>query len=344
MEVMQQTLKFSIFFIENRERGVIHLKKIAESGRKFNAPERGAGKTAFFAALCLVVFFRTAPVFSQTTPPPFPDQVGEFATAIGEALPFMSGFGLNWSTPYVGQLIGHPNHYGVGLFLGTTFTSNDKIKQVTGSLGMEADDSFMKGKQWFPNYTLAARIGGAAEIPFDAGFKIAYMPDMALWGSLKYHQLVFGVDAHYALFRTEDGGPGVSFGLGIDFIEGGAKGTFNTNPTGSGITGHSVGEEASVFWKSTSIKLKLLLGQPIWVTGFTVFGGLEAGYHISDAGIRVGKDKDSWYEDKRNVSGALAQAYAGLGLEINELRFDVSLMANFINLELGFCFGGRFQS
>jgi hypothetical protein len=293
-------------------------------------------KTIFLTILFTLVSL--SPIYPQTS---FGDQVQKFADAMNETLPFAADLGLNWSSPYVGQLLGYPVHFGIGIGMGAVFMNNTEPAALGDLMGITIEDSFVKNKQWLPNYVLAARLGGFADIPFDIGLKFGYLPEMALWGSLEYYATTLGVEINYALINSNRGLT-LTVGGGFDRLEGGVAGTVSNNAgLPSGVTSNM---PAYLSWESNTIKVKANIAQPILVSNFTAFGGLNLGYSMNQVGVKFGDDRDNpQIEDMRDVSTLVFSGSLGLGLEVNVMRFDLSLMANLVSFELGFNFGVRFQ-
>jgi hypothetical protein len=292
-------------------------------------------------AILLTILFNLVslfPIYSQTS---FGGQVQEFADAMNESLPFAADLGLNWSSPYIGQLMGYPVHFGIGICAGAVFLNNTGPIAMGEALGISIEDSFINDKQWLPNYVLAARMGGFADIPFDLGFKFGYLPDMPMWGSREYYATTFGFEINYALIAAA-GGPTIAVGVGFDRLEGGVVGTVSNN-TGlpSGVT---LDMPAYLSWESNTIKTKLVLAQPVLASAFTAFGGINLGYGMNRVGVKFGADR--YYPDAEemvDVSTIVLSGSLGLGLDFSAIRIDLNLMANFISFELGFNFGIRYQ-
>jgi hypothetical protein len=281
-----------------------------------------------------------APIFSQTAS--FDDQVQEFADAINPILPFAANMGLNWSTPYIGQLIGYPMHFGAGAFVGSAFMSNNEPSALGEMMGISIDESMINGKQWFPNSVIAARMGGFAGIPFDIGVKFGYLPDTALWGSLDYRSQIFGFDIHYALYALRGGGPVIAVGLGYDRLEGSVTGTVTGTVPVPGFVLMS-GTSAYIVWESHTIKAQALISQTLLSTGFSFFGSIDLGVGINRAGVKFGDRDNPEYENMKDVSAMLFSGSVGVGYEIGVLHIDASFMWNFMNFESGIGFGIRYQ-
>jgi hypothetical protein len=283
--------------------------------------------------------FSLFPLFPQT--PSFDDVVQDFAEAVSPNLPFAASMGLNWSTPYIGPLIGYPLHFGVGVFGGSVFMDNAKTAALGAMLGITIEDSLIKGKQWLPGYVIAARMGGFDSIPFDIGVKFGYLPDVALWGPLNYNSRIVGLDIHYALHFPRDGGPAVALGIGFDRFDGGVTGSVATVP--SGVPNVTVDMPVHIMWESNTIKLQTFLSQNILTTNLYLFGNFDIGYTMNKAGVKFG-DLGSVVETNMvDVSALSLLASFGFGCELNVFRIDASLMWNLMNFETGISFGFRYQ-
>jgi hypothetical protein len=284
--------------------------------------------------------FFLAPLFSQTVS--FDDQVQEFADAVNPTLPFVASTGLTWSTPYVGQLIGYPLHFGIGVFFSSSFMSNSEPAALGETMGISIEESMMKDKQWFPNYVIAGRIGGVADIPFDVGLKFGLLPDTALWGSLDYNSMIFGFDIRYAFYAPRESGPVIAVGIGYDMLEGGVTGTATIVPNGTqNVTS---GMPAHIVWESHTIKAQAVFSQPLLSTGFCFFGSVDRGVGMNKAGVKFGDDVlNPVHENMKDVSTMLLSTAFGMGYEFKQFRIDANFMLNFINFESGICIGFRYQ-
>jgi hypothetical protein len=299
-----------------------------------------AQKTILLTSFFYIISF--SPLFSQVS---FDEQVEKFADVMNKSLPFASSMGLNWSVPYIGQLLGYPVHFGIGISLISTFTDNTEIAALGEQMGITIDESFIAGNQWFPSYIVSFRLGGIAEIPFDVGFKFGYLPDVPMWGSLDYKTSIYGFDINYALFVRRDFTPILAVGVGFDSIEGGATGTLTTVPADPSMAAVTVDSPAYMIWKSTTYKAKISFAQPVLFTGMSIFGGLQMGYSTSEAGINIGEEKNAPdYQNAFSNSSFSVSGYFGLGILLGPWYLDQSIMLNLTSsFDVGFCIGFRYQ-
>ena len=146
-----------------------------------------------------------------------------FAGDVASTLPLESSVGLNWSDAYIGQLVGVPPHFGLGVTVGAATIPVSAIQNVLNAVGASVP-SFLSGAGLpFPSYTIDARIGGFI-LPFDIGLKFGYLPPNTLSSlGLNNYQadyLVLGADFRYALLKDEGVMPGLSVGVGYTYMRG----------------------------------------------------------------------------------------------------------------------------
>ncbi|MCL2879312.1 MAG: hypothetical protein FWF29_03620 [Treponema sp.] len=141
-----------------------------------------------------------------------------FTQELAYSLPFNSGLGLNWADAHIKNF----PHFGVGFSLGFTTmeaTSFDKlISYFSPSL-----PSWVTGFGGFPlpGYALEGRLGGLI-LPFDIGFKFGVMPIDPKGGNFqRLDYLLVGGDIRYRLVEDKGLLPGISIGVGINYLKGG---------------------------------------------------------------------------------------------------------------------------
>jgi hypothetical protein len=278
--------------------------------------------------------FSLFPLFSQTVS--FDKRVQNFADGLSPNLPLVAGMGLNWSTPYVGRLIGYPVHFGVGISAGSVFMDN----AVMLALGINEDASATQDKQWLPGYVIAARMGGLDNIPFDIGVKFGYLPDMPL-GEFSYNNTIVGLDIHYALHVPRNNGPSFALGLGFDRLDGGINGSTTAIP--NGVPNVTLDMPVDITWASTTVKFQAFLSQKLLATSFSLFGNLDAGYSMNNVSVKIGEKGNIVAKHSADVSSLALQIALGLSCELNVFRIDASLMWNLINFGTGVSFGFRYQ-
>jgi hypothetical protein len=98
-------------------------------------------------------------------------------------------------------------------------------------------------------------------------------------------------------------------------------------------------------WESSVIKGKVILMQPVWETDLRIFGGAEVGVGFNRAGVKFGVDKyNPQYEYMKDIAGLALSGFMGAGYERGPWHCDVTVMANIVNLEIGFTVSVRFQN
>jgi len=146
------------------------------------------------------------------------------ASTLSATLPFNSTLGLNWSDAYIGQLLGVPPHFGVGVSAGATTVQADEIKTLLTTLGV--DTGAFPRIVPIPAAVAEARIGGFL-LPFDIGVKGGYIPpDLGktikdATGGLNLDYLAAGADLRFALIKGNLLLPRVSLGVGVNYMKGG---------------------------------------------------------------------------------------------------------------------------
>ena len=237
------------------------------------------------------------------------------AKALSAALPFNSTLGLNWSDAYIGQLLGVPPHFGVGVSAGATTVKADEIKSLLGILGV--DTGAFPGIVPIPAAVAEARIGGFL-LPFDIGVKGGYIPPELgktikdLTGGLNLDYLAVGADIRYALLKGNLLLPRVSLGVGVNYMGGGLGTTlsrgqsFTFNDVSSvPPTTHTIAAtnpELGLSWETTTLDLKAQVSKSLLI--FTPYVGLGASYGLSKAGYYL---KSEITYDNASISQANLQ-------------------------------------
>ncbi|MDR2467407.1 MAG: hypothetical protein LBD22_00410 [Spirochaetaceae bacterium] len=209
--------------------------------------------------------------------------------------------GLNWSEAYIGELISYPPHYGFGGTIGmNSFKSSVLNDMLDEALAINTIDPAFSGKHLYPTFLAEMRLGGFRSLPFDIGFKIGGLPTflpLHFFGDFSYSNLQFGGDIRYNICQIYTGFK-ASVGFGVNYLSGyielsnyqqpwsdeGANppqgGTPNTtdvfNPQGAAFRLH---------WNTLSFSIKAIVQKSFRMLGFTLFGGVVAGYGFSESGV-----------------------------------------------------------
>lgn len=243
----------------------------------------------FVLAVAASGAFASGFTFSQ-----FQSTFQTFATDVTGALPLESSVGLNWSDAYVGQFLGVPPHFGVGVTVGAATIPFAALKSAITSFGGTMP-SFLSGSGLpFPAYTIDARIGGFV-LPFDIGLKFGYLPPNSLSsiGISNYtaDYLVLGADFRYALLRDDGISPGLSVGVGYTYMRGAIgipgvlSGPITVSSVSAGGNSYTLGftnPSMAFLWNTNVIDAKVQLSKTFFI--LTPFIGAGVSYGISNAG------------------------------------------------------------
>lgn len=300
--------------------------------------------------------------------------------ALSAALPFNSTLGLTWSDAYIGQLLGIPPHFGVGVSAGATTVKAEEMKTLLGVLGV--DMGAFPAVIPIPAAVAEARIGGFL-LPFDIGVKGGYIPPELgktikdATGGLNLDYLAAGADIRFALLKGNILLPKLTLGAGINYMKGGLGTTINGAQSftfNDGAADHTIAStdpELGLSWETTTIDLKAQVSKGLLI--FTPYAGLGASYGMSKAGYYVKSDitydgspitntqlqtiKDTLSQNNitppdisaTGISSYFAnngwafRAFGGLSLNILVLRVDLTGLYNFSDGSYGGSLGVRFQ-
>jgi hypothetical protein len=341
-------------------------------------------KTGSKAAILCMVLSLAITVSVSAQSPSFKDlqkNVDDLSDAMAKALPFNSTIGLNWSDAYIGQLIGAPPHFGVGISAGATTINLGSVNQILGYFGKSLGDfglnsSIGDGGMVLPAYTAEARIGGFI-LPFDLGIKVGYLPKMDALSDLDY--LLIGGEVRYAILKGNVVLPKVSIGVGVNYMHGGIGTDIDTGTPGTpfSVDGQNLeitNPRLDFTWESTSIDLKAQVSKSFLI--LTPYLGLGASWATSKVGYEVNsevtyggnsltRDAVNTINDalggaapidltnagfssyKENSNGWSFRAFGGLSVNMAVIRLDLTGMINFLDLQnyaaFGATFGVRFQ-
>ena len=283
--------------------------------------------------------------------------VAAFSKTLAESLPFNSTLGLNWSDAYIGQLLGVPPHFGVGISLGFTTMDLPIIKEMASLLGYSLPINI--GKLIFPAYTAEGRIGGFI-LPFDVGLKVGYLPPVGLF-DFDINYLLVGADIRYALLEGNVILPKISFGVGINYFSGGIGhnigGTKNFNTGGGTVTVN--GPDLNLKWDTTSLDFKAQISKSfLIITPYLGIGGSyawsSAGYelkgNISPTDVLAIKSffpnidvDENGMSSMINDSAFSFRLFGGFSINLTVFKIDFTGLYNFRDTNFGGSLGFRFQ-
>jgi len=263
----------------------------------------------------------------------FNDALGSALGEVNTALPDAAVVGGTWSDSYIGQLLGVPPHFGIGVAAGFSrfpvSSLNDAIK-MTGT-DLPTDTLIL------PNFAIEGRIGGFV-LPFDIGFRFGMMPKIDLQ-DVSINFINYGFDFRYALLEENLVKPDLIVGLGYYHSSGDIGYTFDANtlaPVGISSTYASAKQDLGLAFSTNVFEAKIQISKKLLIiTPYAGFGGYIA---KSDSSYEVADQEDS---EKETVFGT--RVYGGLSFNVLLLKLDLSGMYNFSSGNWGLNFGPRIQ-
>jgi len=323
-----------------------------------------------------LLVFASAPAFSQPQIQDIQNAANKFSEDVTVAIPFNSTIGLNWSDAYIGQLIGVPPHFGIGISTGFTTLGTGSIDGILNAIGGGAQNaipSFLRGMGMpLPAYTVEGRIGGFI-LPFDIGFKFGILPLDLQEFAIDY--LLIGVDVRYAVIDHKLSPIKLSVGVGYNYMKGGitipiGDASFQLTEGGQTYTFSLNDPKIGFIWGTHCFELK---GQVSFKLPFiTPYAGAGLSMAFSNAGYRFSSNlsvatggspvdiNDPIIQDAlkalgisnitENGFGSIIDStsfnmrlFGGISFNLALFRIDLSVMYNLTGGNYGFTIGGRFQ-
>jgi hypothetical protein len=315
----------------------------------------------------VLILLAAGPAFSQTAFQKLVDGVDTFSTQMADSLPLNSAQGLNWSSAYIGQLLGVPPHFGVGISAGATMIKAENLSALTNAFGVSIPIDGM-----FPNpgYTVEGRIGGFI-LPFDVGLKVGYLPPV---GPEKFQleYLLVGGDFRYALLKGGLALPELSLGIGINYLSGGILAKVGNDiefSRGTGTDTLTLAAPSLDFsWETLNFELKAQISKSFLIVTPSIGAGInyartKAGYTASstqsignDATLGefanefgVEFDGNKGFSSIKEINGYSLRLFGGISFNLAVIRIDVTAQAgtgndfNFGSLSYGAGLAVRFQ-
>lgn len=294
------------------------------------------------------------------------DGVNDFSAGMAKSLPFNAAIGLNWSNAYIGQLIGVPPHFGIGIVGGVTTIDSDSLQKVLEAFDM----SLPMSQMILPAYAFEARVGGFF-LPFDLGFKLGILPENSFGDSFKFDYTLIGGDIRYAVMKGGVILPAVSVGVGVNYLKGGLAAPLPNMEfeVANGKKLAYTDSTAGFTWETIMLDFKAQVSKSFFF--ITPYLGLGLSHAWSKAGYSVngklkynGQDVDVDQlardlaaagitgidlEGSRGFSSIIEntgwsfRAFGGLSLNISFIKIDLTAMFNFLDTNWGGSLGIRFQ-
>lgn len=287
-------------------------------------------KTALISLLIVCII---GLAFGQVAPlDEFKGSLKNFLADINLSLPDSTVSGVTWSDAYIGQFIGVPPHFGVGLATGVSRFRVAGLAKTLDLVGSELPVNELV----FPTIALEGRIGGFI-LPFDIGLRFGFLPEVELQG-IGVDYLHYGADIRYALVKENLILPNISLGLGYY----GTSGNISYQFTLEQLTGISFpditdkDEKLEIGFNTNVIDGRLQISKSfVFVTPYAGFG---LSFAMTDSSYELIKEKGNSQANEWQY-----RVFAGLSLNIAIVRFDLSGMYNFKSENWGANLGIRVQ-
>lgn len=328
-------------------------------------------KRALFALLAVLA----VPAFGQTDITKFANALESSSEVLERALISTSALGLNWSDAYIGQIVGVPPHFGVGVSLGFTGVSLEKLEPVFEELGMSISDMELP-VNFLPIPTMAGelRVGGFY-LPFDIGIKALPLPQMH-FGDFSVKYTMVGGDFRYNILKDRGVFPAVSVGAGLTWtsLDLGAKLGTDTNIDLAPLSSYGVGGAITVgapnvdfAVRNTTLDLKVQASKKFFIVTPYLGLGLSYGWSsldfegktnitsaatgtgnwqqaIEDAtGIKIPNAGNTTMSREYKYNGFGFRTYGGLSFNIAVIKIDLTGLYDIVNANWGASLGLRFQ-
>lgn len=285
--------------------------------------------------LCLILafmlIFSLAFLQAEVDLDVFKDGLHAFLDDINLSLPDSTLSGVTWSDAYIGQLIGVPPHFGVGLATGV---SRFRVVGLAETLELVGSD-LPVNELVFPTIALEGRIGGFI-LPFDIGVRFGFLPEVQIKDiGLKY--LHYGADIRYALLKQNLVLPNISLALGYYGTSGALSYVFNQAEITkvNGLTSTN-DETLAIDFQTNVIDGRLQVSKSFLVV--TPYAGFGLSYDITDSSYTLISQTDTASE-----KGWQYRVFGGLSFNIVVVKIDLSGMYNFKSENWGANLGLRVQ-
>jgi len=284
--------------------------------------------------LCLILAFMLifSLAFSQSVNlDDFKGGLHAFLEDINLSLPDSTLSGVTWSDAYIGQFIGVPPHFGVGLATGV---SRFRVAGLAKTLDLVGSELPMN-ELIFPTIALEGRLGGFI-LPFDIGLRFGFLPEVQIKDiGLKY--LHYGADIRYALLKQNLVLPNISLALGYYGTSGALSYVFNPAKIAKVDDLISTDDETlAIDFQTNVIDARLQVSKSFLVV--TPYAGFGLSYDITDSSYTLISETDTASEKRWQY-----RVFGGLSFNIAVVKIDLSGMYNFKSENWGANLGLRVQ-
>lgn len=286
----------------------------------------------------ILCMFIAGGITAQTTDvyKDFTNSLSDFLVEVNDALPDSAVVGGIWSDAYIGQLIGVPPHFGVGVAAGVTRFPIAALADAVELTGASVPVSELI----LPNFAIEGRIGGFI-LPFDIGFRFGMLPASVVatvTDQVSIEYINFGLDIRYALVKENLVLPDVSVGAGFYRTAGSIGYEFKASDlTTVDIPGElDTTENLGLDFSTNVIEAKLQVSKSLLL--ITPYAGLAANYATSTASYTLVNETDE-------VSGGSfgARVFGGLSFNLAIFKTDIGAMYNLTSGNWGVNLGARLQ-
>ena len=244
--------------------------------------------------LCLILAFMLifSLAFSQSVDlDDFKGGLHAFLEDINLSLPDSTLSGVTWSDAYIGQFIGVPPHFGVGLATGVSRFRVAGLAKTLDLVGSELPVNELV----FPTIALEGRIGGFI-LPFDIGLRFGFLPEVQIKDiGLKY--LHYGADIRYALLKQNLVLPNISLALGYYGTSGALSYVFNPAEIAKVDDLISTDDETlAIDFQTNVIDGRLQVSKSFLVV--TPYAGFGLSYDITDSSYTLISETDTASEKR----------------------------------------------
>jgi hypothetical protein len=316
------------------------------------------------AVLCLLV---PVPAVSQSIIPSLGDiqkNVDNFSEKLALSLPFNAAMGLNWADAHIGQFLGLPPHFGVGVSMGFTTIDGGSMGDLLHRFNIDLPIDI--GGYPIPGYAVEGRIGGFV-LPFDVGLKFGYLPIKP--ENLELDYFLIGGDVRYALLKETLVLPAISVGMGYNYLNGGLaikigedRSFSYKDISGGDQTLTLSAPKVGLLWETSGLDFKAQISKSFLV--ITPYLGIGLSHAWSRAGYEVqttlsGADLDKIKKIMGNygitditanglssiveITGWSGRLFGGLSFNLPLFKIDLTGMFNFADARYGVALGLRFQ-
>lgn len=274
-------------------------------------------------------------VSAQTvTPSDFNSALDDFLGEINTATPDNAVIGGTWSDAYIGQIVGIPPHFGVGVAMGVTRFPIEGFKDALTLTKTDIPvDTLI-----LPNIGGEIRVGGFL-LPFDFGIRGFMMPDTDV-GGVTAGYTHFGVDVRYAVIKGNLVLPSVSVGLGYYHTDGSLAFPLTAGDLfGDAVPDAAAGEELDLGLEFGTNVFEVKAQVSKGLIFITPYAGLGLSMALSESSYDVGGYVTNTVSE--TVYGA--RVYGGFSFNILVLKLDLTGSYNVLSQNWGVNFGTRIQ-